>query len=143
MNKYEVISLLGEGSFGRVYKAKRISDTVIVALKVISKVSTSLTNYIIFLVKSFQLFQRGRSLKEIKSLRRECEIQKHLHHPNIIQMLDTFETDNEVSYILFFEIYLVVFISGYIVILIIKYHNTFSGFVSIAKLLSTYPLNFK
>ncbi|KAJ8932532.1 hypothetical protein NQ318_000649 [Aromia moschata] len=76
MEKYEVIGTLGEGSFGRVYKAKQISDGTFVALKVISK--------------------RGRSAKELKGFRRECEIQRDLHHPNIIQMLDSFETENEI-----------------------------------------------
>lgn len=42
------------------------------------------------------LLQRGRSEKELGSLRQEFEIQQHLHHPNIIQMLDSFETENEV-----------------------------------------------
>ncbi|KAI4461070.1 protein kinase related [Holotrichia oblita] len=75
MDKYKVIGLLGEGSFGRVYKAKKNSDGHFVAFKVISK--------------------RGRLNKELKGLRRECEIQRFLHHPNIIQMLDSFETENE------------------------------------------------
>lgn len=38
MDKYEVIGLLGEGSFGRVYKAKQTSNNRFVAFKVISKV---------------------------------------------------------------------------------------------------------
>lgn len=38
MDKYEVIGLLGEGSFGRVYKAKQLQNGTFVALKVISKV---------------------------------------------------------------------------------------------------------
>ncbi|CAG9768721.1 unnamed protein product [Ceutorhynchus assimilis] len=76
MDKYEVIGTLGEGSFGRVYKAKQLSTGNFVALKVISK--------------------RGRSVKELKGFRRECEIQRDLHHPNIIQMLDSFETENEI-----------------------------------------------
>ncbi|KAL1488541.1 hypothetical protein ABEB36_015005 [Hypothenemus hampei] len=76
MDKYEVIGPLGEGSFGRVYKAKQLSTGNFVALKVISK--------------------RGRSTKELKGFRRECEIQRELHHPNIIQMLDSFETENEI-----------------------------------------------
>lgn len=76
MEQYEVLGSLGEGSFGRVYKAKHLTGGQIVALKVISK--------------------RGRSLKEIKDLRGEFEIQRYLHHPNIIQMLDSFESDNEI-----------------------------------------------
>ncbi|NXC42459.1 STK36 kinase, partial [Penelope pileata] len=38
----------------------------------------------------------GRSEKELRNLQREIEIMRGLHHPNIIQMLDSFETDNEV-----------------------------------------------
>ncbi|KAJ3644363.1 hypothetical protein Zmor_027028 [Zophobas morio] len=76
MDRYEVIKLLGEGSFGRVYKAKVIADSSFVALKVICKAR--------------------RSNKEIIGLRRECEIQRNLHHPNIIQMLDSFETASEI-----------------------------------------------
>lgn len=76
MEKYKVIGTLGEGSFGRVYKAKQISSGNLVALKVISK--------------------RGRSNKELKGFRRECEIQRNLNHPNIIQMLESFETENEI-----------------------------------------------
>lgn len=42
MDKYEVEGLLGEGSFGRVYKAKQTSDMKFVALKIISKVNFTL-----------------------------------------------------------------------------------------------------
>ncbi|NWW49931.1 STK36 kinase, partial [Pedionomus torquatus] len=38
----------------------------------------------------------GRSEKELKNLQREIEIMRGLHHPNIIQMLDSFETNKEV-----------------------------------------------
>ncbi|XP_076388520.1 STKc_STK36 domain-containing protein fused isoform X1 [Megachile rotundata] len=76
MEKYEVLKQVGEGSFGQVYKAKKRCNGEIVAFKVIRK--------------------RGRSFKELRSLRQECEIQRHLHHPNIVQMLDSFETENEI-----------------------------------------------
>lgn len=45
MDKYDVIGLLGEGSFGRVYKAKQTSDARFVALKVISKVQKLIIDY--------------------------------------------------------------------------------------------------
>nr|XP_009943621.1 PREDICTED: serine/threonine-protein kinase 36 [Opisthocomus hoazin] len=76
MEEYHVLEMVGEGSFGRVYKGRRKHSAQVVALKFIPKV--------------------GRSEKELKNLQREIEIMRGLHHPNIIQMLDSFETDKEV-----------------------------------------------
>lgn len=41
--------------------------------------------------------KEGRSEKELKNLRKEIDIMRHLKHPNIVQMLDSFETEKEVS----------------------------------------------
>ena len=41
----------------------------------------------------------GRSEKELKNLRREIDIMRTMHHENIIEMLDNFETDKEVNLI--------------------------------------------
>ncbi|XP_065696456.1 serine/threonine-protein kinase 36 isoform X1 [Patagioenas fasciata] len=76
MEKYRVLEMIGEGSFGRVYKGRRKHSAQVVALKFIPKM--------------------GRSEKELKNLQREIEIMRGLRHPNIIQMLDSFETDKEV-----------------------------------------------
>ena len=76
MDKYAVLDLIGEGSFGRVFRGKDKQSGEIVALKLIPKV--------------------GHTDKDIKSLRCECKIQKELKHPNIVRMIDAFETDNEV-----------------------------------------------
>ncbi|XP_070585328.1 serine/threonine-protein kinase 36 isoform X2 [Erythrolamprus reginae] len=76
MDRYHVLEMIGEGSFGKVYKGRRKYSAQIVALKFIPKV--------------------GRSQKELKNLQREIEIMRGLHHPNIVQMLDSFETDKEV-----------------------------------------------
>ncbi|NWR22329.1 STK36 kinase, partial [Emberiza fucata] len=76
IQNYHVLEVIGEGSFGRVYKGRRRHSAQVVALKFIPKV--------------------GRSEKELKNLQREIEIVRNLHHPNIIQMLDSFETAKEV-----------------------------------------------
>ncbi|KAH8238606.1 hypothetical protein KR032_011293 [Drosophila birchii] len=75
MNRYAVSSLVGQGSFGCVYKAQRKEDSKVVAIKVISK--------------------RGRSTRELKNLRRECDIQARLKHPHVIEMIESFESKTD------------------------------------------------
>ncbi|XP_037295596.1 serine/threonine-protein kinase fused isoform X2 [Manduca sexta] len=75
MDSYVVLSFIGEGSFGRVFKAKYKETDAVVALKVIRK--------------------KGRSSKDLKNLKQECDIQRQLNHPNIIRMIDSFDTETE------------------------------------------------
>ncbi|PRP76426.1 hypothetical protein PROFUN_12038 [Planoprotostelium fungivorum] len=75
MNEYIVIELIGEGSFGKVYKGRRKYTGQIVALKFIRKT--------------------GKSDKDIKRLRSEIDILRGLKHENIVLMLDCFETKSE------------------------------------------------
>jgi len=76
MERYKVLDMIGEGSFGRVYRGRRRFSGHTVALKFISK--------------------NNRSKKEIESLKRELSIMEDLKHPNIICMFDSFETEDEV-----------------------------------------------
>ena len=64
---------LGSGQFGRVYMAKLKSTQFICALKIINK------NRLL-----------KESLKCINQIRREIEIQSHLHHPNILSIYNFF-----------------------------------------------------
>eukprot|EP00775_Hariotina_reticulata_P001705 gene1705-2051_t len=75
LENYHVIDLVGEGSFGKVYKGRRKCTGQITAMK--------------FIVK------QGKSEKDIRNLRQEIEILRQLRHENIIQMLDAFETKTE------------------------------------------------
>ncbi|XP_072974652.1 serine/threonine-protein kinase TIO isoform X1 [Typha angustifolia] len=72
---YHVIELVGEGSFGKVYKGRRKYTRQTVAMKFILK--------------------HGKSDKDIHNLRQEIEILRKLKHENIIEMLDAFETPQE------------------------------------------------
>ncbi|XP_052801977.1 serine/threonine-protein kinase 36-like isoform X1 [Mya arenaria] len=76
-DNYHVLELIGEGSFGKVYKGRKKYTGQIVAIKFIPKV--------------------GKPEKELRNLRREIDIMRHLHHDNIIEMSDSFETDKEVA----------------------------------------------
>ncbi|KAI4324879.1 hypothetical protein MLD38_030324 [Melastoma candidum] len=75
IDDYHVIELVGEGSFGKVYKGRRKYTCQTVALKFILK--------------------QGKSDKDILNLRQEIEILRKLKHENIIQMLDAFESPQE------------------------------------------------
>ncbi|KAK9131113.1 hypothetical protein Sjap_011600 [Stephania japonica] len=75
VENYHVIELVGEGSFGKVYKGRRKYTGQTVAMKFILK--------------------HGKSDKDIQNLRQEIEILRKLKHENIIEMLDSFETPQE------------------------------------------------
>ncbi|KAF8056751.1 hypothetical protein HT031_006249 [Scenedesmus sp. PABB004] len=75
LENYHVIDLVGEGSFGKVYKGRRRCTGQITAMK--------------FIVK------HGKSEKDIRNLRQEIEILRQLRHESIIQMLDAFETKTD------------------------------------------------
>ncbi|EIE26434.1 Pkinase-domain-containing protein [Coccomyxa subellipsoidea C-169] len=72
---YHRMGIIGEGSFGKVYKGRRKYTGQTVAMKFILK--------------------HNKSEKDIVSLRQEIEILRGLRHENIIQMLDSFETEEE------------------------------------------------
>jgi len=76
MENYHVLEIIGEGSFGKVYKGRKKYTGYVVALKFIPKA--------------------GKSPKDLKNLKKEIEIMSGLKHPNVIEMLDSFETDKEV-----------------------------------------------
>jgi len=45
--------------------------------------------------ESFYRLQRGRATKELKNLRRECDIQARLKHPHVIEMIESFESKTD------------------------------------------------
>ena len=75
MENYQVLHLIGEGCFGKVFKGRRKYTGQAVALKFIST--------------------RGKSEKDLKNLRQEMAILKPLRHENIILLLDAFETASD------------------------------------------------
>ena len=65
----------GGGAHAQVWKARRTGSLQTVAVKLITK--------------------HGKNDKDVRSLRQEIEILRTLQHPNIIAMLDAFETKTD------------------------------------------------
>lgn len=80
MDQYEIVCLIGEGSFGKVYKARVKGCGNIVAMKSISK--------------------KGKTEKELRNLRSEIEILTKLNHNHIISVFDSFETETEFTLVM-------------------------------------------
>ncbi|CAF3899378.1 unnamed protein product, partial [Rotaria magnacalcarata] len=76
MEKYMIISPIGEGSFAKVYRGREKYTGRDVALKFISKL--------------------GKTEKDLYFLRREIDILRKMKHENIVDMLNSFETNNEI-----------------------------------------------
>ena len=72
---YHIISLIGKGAYGEVYKARKKQTGQFVAIKTIKK--------------------KGKQEKDIKAMREEISILKKHKHPNIVVLLDSFETSSE------------------------------------------------
>uniref|UniRef100_A0A7S2SL55 non-specific serine/threonine protein kinase n=1 Tax=Mucochytrium quahogii TaxID=96639 RepID=A0A7S2SL55_9STRA len=75
MDNYVVLEMIGEGSFGKVFKGRRRFTGHILALKFIPK--------------------HGKMEQDLNKLRSEIEILRTLDHPNIVLLLDAFETNRE------------------------------------------------
>lgn len=76
MENYVDQKPIGEGAFGKVFKARRKHTGQIVALKFIKK--------------------KNRTEKDLKNLRQEIDILRRLKHENIVLLQDTFETKIEI-----------------------------------------------
>lgn len=76
MDSYDILDLIGEGSFGKVYKGRLKYTGQYCALK--------------FIIK------KGKTDKELLDLKTEMNILSKLKHINIITMLDWFETQREI-----------------------------------------------
>ena len=72
---YEIVKPIGKGKFAVVYRAKRVTNGEIVALKRIS-------------VDTIDEKAREKTLKEVGLL-------QSLDHPNVIRYMDSFITDND------------------------------------------------
>ncbi|CAK9435568.1 uncharacterized protein LODBEIA_P02950 [Lodderomyces beijingensis] len=77
---FRIIGVLGEGAFSTVYKAVDLNSNTPVAIKIISK--AHLTS------------------KQFHNIKNEIKIMKRIHHPNVLQLLNSFDTEDHCFLIL-------------------------------------------
>ncbi len=82
---YEILSQLGAGGFGEVYKARQLTTGQLVAVKVILPERES---------------RPSREQIEARFIR-EMKLCAHLHHPNIVRLIDSGKTDDGQLYTVF------------------------------------------
>src|SRR5262245_30657397 len=84
--KYEIVALLGEGSFGRVYKGRQLSTGQAVAIKVL---------------RLWEGDAPANVENQIARFRREMRLCAELSHPNIVRLIDSGESGDGVLYAVF------------------------------------------
>jgi TOMM system kinase/cyclase fusion protein len=83
--RYDVLEKLSEGGFGMVYKARQLTTGQMVAIKVMR-----------WLVR-----EDGSDRVYLERFRRETKLCAELHHPNIVQLIDSGETEDGMLYTVF------------------------------------------
>lgn len=71
ISRYELMDILGEGAFGVVRKCRNRETGELAAVKTIDK----------------------SRIQDVKSLQREIELLKEVHHPHIIELYDVYENE--------------------------------------------------
>jgi serine/threonine protein kinase len=89
-DRYEILGELGSGSFGRVYEARQLSTGQSVAIKLLSPREGT--------ESSTGESSTGR---EVERFRRETRICAALTHTNIVQLIDSGETQDGQLYAVF------------------------------------------
>lgn len=96
MDDYHVLAMVGEGSFGRVYKARRKKTGKVSEPSLTGQIDWPTVYNGLQTVALKFISKTNRKASELKKLHYEIDLMKGLKHPNIITMLDSFETDEEV-----------------------------------------------
>lgn len=84
--RYELLSELGEGGFGTVYKARQLATGQAVAIKVLRLPEGG----------SVQAHE-----KRVARFQREMQICAQMHHPNIVRLMDSGQAEGSVVYSVF------------------------------------------
>lgn len=96
MDKYIIIAPIGEGSFAKVYRAREKFTGRVKISRSTSKTSQRFDSFVFQDVALKFISKLGKSEKDLNFLRGEIDILRRMKHENIVEMIQSFETNNEV-----------------------------------------------
>src|SRR5262249_51651043 len=85
-DRYEILSVLGEGGFGVMYEARQLTTGQPVAVKVMREVLGT---------------RAADARRRASRFKREMRFCARLHHPNIVRLIDSGQAEGERLYIVF------------------------------------------
>ena len=86
--RYEILSQIGVGGFGRVYRARHLNTGQDVAVKVMR-------------ILDGPVFERDVLAARLARFRRETQLCAQLHHPNIVRLIDSGQAGERLWYSVF------------------------------------------
>lgn len=96
ISDFELVRVIGKGSFGKVTLVKKKDDGMLYAMKVLDSLSQRYTAYRSQVLSKPNIVKR----KQVEHTRTERRVLGSINHPFIVKLHYAFQTDNKLYFVL-------------------------------------------